>query len=391
MEEIMKNFFENATLTVNLEGKVDTTNAAGVEKEIFTLINEHHPEKVILDVEKLTYISSVGLRIILKMKKTVHDTSVINASPDVYEIFSVTGFTDMLDVKKAYRQIDIAGCEMIGRGGHGTVYRLDGDTIVKVYKETEPFDEIEREVAYAKKAFTYGIPTAISFDLVKCGSCYGIVFELINADTFAKEINAEPEKFDESCAKYSALFKSLHDTKADTGIFESTKDLYNKWIDDLTETYTSDEIATLHQVVNSIPDCTGLVHGDIHPNNVMVQDGELVFIDMADLTYGHRIFDYAGMVLTHVTAKLYAKKLFGVDGDTMEKLFDNVMKADFPDKTDEELEKIKKVILGYGGIKYAIVSAVDKNLDPEIAAQVIKRAKEEIIPAAKYLIGAIDF
>lgn len=55
------------------------------------------------------------------------------------------------------------------------------------------------------------------------------------------------------------------------------------------------------------------------------------------------------------------------------------------------VEKEIFTLLGYGGIKYAIVSAVDKNLDPKIAASVIKRAKEEIIPAAKYLIGAIDF
>lgn len=387
----MKNFFENGTLTVDLEGKVDTTNAAEVEKEIFDLIDEHAPKKIVINTEKLDYISSVGLRIVLKMKKTVGDTSVVNASPSVYEIFSMTGFTDMLDVKKAYRQISVEGCEMIGKGGHGTVYRLDGDTIVKIYRETEPFDEIEREIAYAKKAFTYGIPTAISFDIVKCGNCYGIVFELINADTLANKLNTEPEKFDEYNAKYCALFKSLHETKADTGVFESTKSLYNKWIDDLTKIYTPDEIATLHQVVNSIPDCTGLVHGDIHPKNVMVQDGELVFIDMADLTYGHRIFDYAGMVLSHIHAKNFAKQIFGVDGDIMEKLFNSVIKSDFPGKTDEELEKIKKVILGYGGIKYAIVSAVDKNLDPKLAASIVKIAKEQILPTAKNLIGTIDF
>lgn len=387
----MINYFENGTLTVNLEGKVDTTNAVEVEKEIFALMNEHHPKKIIIDAEKLTYISSAGLRIILKLKKTVDDTTVINASLDVYEVFSMTGFTDILSVKKAYRQISIEGCELIGKGGHGTVYRLDGDTIVKIYKETEPFDEIEREIAYAKKAFTYGISTAISFDIVKCGSRYGIVFELINADTLANKLCAEPERFDEYSAKYSALFKTLHETKADTGIFESTKSLYNKWIDDLTGVYTPDEIALLHQVVNSIPDCDTFVHGDIHPKNIMVQDGELVFIDMADLTYGHRIFDYAGMVLTHVTAKAYAERIFGVDGDTLERLFNNVVRADFPGKTDEELERIKKVILGYGGIKYAIVSAVDKNLDPQLAKSIIKKAREELLPAAKNLIGTIDF
>lgn len=79
----------------------------------------------------------------------------------------MTGFTDIIDIRKAMREVSVEGCEIIGKGGHRTVYRIDGDTIVKLYNEDEPFDEIEREISYSKKAFVYGIPTAISFDIVK--------------------------------------------------------------------------------------------------------------------------------------------------------------------------------------------------------------------------------
>lgn len=387
----MENIFNNGTLTVKPEGRVDTSNAAEVEKELFALVDEHKPDKIIIDAERLEYISSVGLRVVLKLKKTVDDTSIINASLEVYDIFDMTGFTDIIEVKKAFREISVEGCEIIGKGGHGTVYRLDGDTIVKLYGDKEPFDEIEREISYSKKAFVYGIPTAISFDIVKCGGCYGVVFELINADTLSNRICAEPEKLDEYSVKYSALVKKLHETQADTNIFGNIKDLYNKWVDDLMGTYTPDELATLHEVINSIPDSNKFVHGDIHPKNIMVQDGELLFIDMADLTYGHLIFDYAGMALTHIMAKAYVKQLFGVDADAAEKLYNDMIKANFPGRSDEELERIKNVIMGYAGIKYAITPAVNKNQDPKICEAVVKKAREQIIPNAKRLIGAIDF
>lgn len=387
----MERLFSNDTLTVKPEGKVDTSNAAEVEKEIFALVDEYKPAKVIIDAQKLKYISSAGLRVVLKLKKTVDDSIIINASLEVYDILDMTGFTNLIDVKKAFREVSVEGCEMIGKGGHGTVYRLDGDTIVKLYGENEPFDEIEREVSYSKKAFVYGIPTAISYDIVKCGDCYGVVFELINADTLSNAICADSEKLDEYSEKYSALVKILHEIEADTSIFGNIKDLYNKWIDDLAGTYTPDEIAVLHEVISSIPDSNKFVHGDIHPKNIMLQDGKLLFIDMADLTYGHAIFDYAGIALTHIFAKAYTKQLFGVEPDIMEKLFNNMIKANFQGRSEEELEKTKKVIMGYAGIKYAISPAVNKNQDPKFCEGIVNRAREQILPNAKSLIGAIDF
>lgn len=387
----MERLFSNDTLTVKPEGKVDTSNAAEVEKEIFALVDEYKPAKVIIDAQKLKYISSAGLRVVLKLKKTVDDSIIINASLEVYDILDMTGFTNLIDVKKAFREVSVEGCEMIGKGGHGTVYRLDGDTIVKLYGENEPFDEIEREVSYSKKAFVYGIPTAISYDIVKCGDCYGVVFELINADTLSNAICADSEKLDEYSEKYSALVKILHEIEADTSIFGNIKDLYNKWIDDLAGTYTPDEIAVLHEVISSIPDSNKFVHGDIHPKNIMLQDGKLLFIDMADLTYGHAIFDYAGIALTHILAKAYTKQLFGVEPDIMEKLFNNMIKANFQGRSKEELERIRNVILGYAGIKYAISPAVNKNQDPKFCEGIVNRAREQILPNAKSLIGAIDF
>lgn len=391
----MEGILNGNTLTIKLGGKVDSQNAAEIEKGIFDLIDENKPKKVILDIQELEYISSAGLRVVLKLKKTIADSSVINASLDVYDVFEMTGFIDIIDVKKAMREISIEGCEMIGKGGHGTVYRLDEDTIVKIYNEEEPFDEIEREVAYSKSAFVYGIPTAISYNIVKCGKCYGVMFELIKADTLSATLNKEPEKFEEYANKYANIVRTLHTTEANTEQFSSTKELYNKWADDMLVYLNQDEVDLLHRLINSIPDRKTFVHGDIHPKNVMVQDGELLFIDMADLTYGHPIFDYAGVALTHVMAGRrdpeISKRVMGIEYKTAVALWDEVIKVCFAEKSTEELEKIKNVIMGFAWMKYCMAPAVNKGESEELKQMLVKMAREHFLPTAEKFVGSVDF
>ncbi|MBR1740657.1 MAG: STAS domain-containing protein [Lachnospiraceae bacterium] len=94
---------KDGKLTVFLEGRIDTNNAAQTEKEIFDAM-EGKSGDIVIDAEKLEYISSAGLRVLMKLRKsTDKPLPVINVSRDVYDIFETTGFTEILDVKKALR------------------------------------------------------------------------------------------------------------------------------------------------------------------------------------------------------------------------------------------------------------------------------------------------
>ena len=77
------------------------------------------------------------------------------------------GFTDIIDIQKAYRKFSVDGCKIIGQGAKGIVYRYDADTIIKVYKKPDAIEEVEREKKLAKRAFVLGVPTAISYDIIK--------------------------------------------------------------------------------------------------------------------------------------------------------------------------------------------------------------------------------
>ena len=109
---------------VNLQGRVDSTNAPAVEKQIFEGLADN-TENIIIDAEKLEFISSAGLRVILRLRKTYKNIEIIGVSSEVYEILDMTGFTEMMPVKKAYRRLSVDNCEIIGKGANGAVYRYD--------------------------------------------------------------------------------------------------------------------------------------------------------------------------------------------------------------------------------------------------------------------------
>ena len=73
---------------------------------------------------------------------------------------------------REYRTISVEGCQCIGKGAKGSVYRYDDELIVKVYNEKNTYKDVEREIALTKTAFVMGLPTAISFGIVSVGKRY---------------------------------------------------------------------------------------------------------------------------------------------------------------------------------------------------------------------------
>ena len=120
-------------MTIKLNGQIDSTNAALVEKDIMAQLKAQDDSVVIFDASDLEYISSAGLRVLLRVRKSYSDMRITGVKPEIYEIFDMTGFTEMMQVEKAYRVVSIEGCEEIGRGANGTIYRIDQDNVVKVY------------------------------------------------------------------------------------------------------------------------------------------------------------------------------------------------------------------------------------------------------------------
>ena len=281
-------------IRVALNGRVDSGNAAQVEETLRAQIADVSAP-VVLDAAKLEYISSAGLRVILRLKKNVRDLQIVNVNSDVYEILEMTGFTELMPVEKAYRVVSIEGCEEIGRGANGTLYRIDQDNVVKVYNNADALSEIQHEREVAKLALILGVPTAISYDVVRVGESYGSVFELLNARSFSKILANEPEKMDWCVQEYVKMLKTIHSTEVPKGKLPDMRDTVIGWAKFLREYLPEEAGAKLLALVEAVPQDDHMIHGDYHTKNLELQNDEVLLIDMDTLAVGNPIFELASM------------------------------------------------------------------------------------------------
>ena len=386
------NFSEDQVLTISLEGAMDSVTAPEAEEKIMEAYQASAAKEIVLDAEKLQYISSSGLRVLLKLRKLEQNLKLINASSEVYEILEMTGFTDLFPVSKAYRSIDLTNCKLLGAGGHGKVFRINDDTIVKLYHAGDSIEEIKREQDYAKKAFVMGIPTAIPFDIVKHEDLYGLVFELVNADLVSNYLNEHPDQLEDVAKKYAQTMKQLHSTHVAPGALSGTKELYRNRIEGLRPYMTDEEVDTLLRINEAIPESDTVVHGDFHPKNVMIQNDELVLIDMADLTTGHPLYDLGSMILSHqIPSDERIAQITDMKAEAVRRLWQLFLVHYLETDDPRTIEMFTKKIYVVGLMKMAATLAFSTSARlPGVMERVLEGVRKNLLPNAEQLMKLLS-
>ena len=96
----MQHILENKKMTLFFEGELNSFNADDVEKEIENIFKDIDVDAIVLDMEKLNYISSAGLRIIVRLKQRYNDVSLVKVPQGVYDIFTMVGFQNLFPIEK---------------------------------------------------------------------------------------------------------------------------------------------------------------------------------------------------------------------------------------------------------------------------------------------------
>ena len=338
---------EKDVLTIYIEGELNSVNSESVGEEIDKIIEDKTFKSLVLDFDKVSYISSAGLRIILKLKQRYDDFSVINASLEVYDVFQMTGFTSMMSIKKALRKIDLTGAEIIGDGFFSTVYRLNKDTIVKVFNRTSDPEQIERELRLAKEAFVLGVPTAISFDVVKVGDKMGVCFEMLDCMSLKTALLTEKSKYNEYLEKYAALLKKINTTECFNPLIPDIKENSLKKVEAIKPYLEEKYYLKAKSLMESIPERKTFVHGDCHFKNIMVQGDDLLLIDMDTLSVGHPIFELAAIYAPYCAFNEddpgNSEKFFGISDEEGRKLYNETINLYFGKDDPVIKDKIKVV------------------------------------------------
>ena len=344
---------QDGQLTIELSGRIDSGNASRIEEEVFAAVGDYMGSRLMVDVENLEYISSAGLRILLRLLKKHRKLRIINASSDIYEILEMTGFTEMMDVEKAYRSVSIEGCEVIGAGANGTVYRINDELVVKVYKDADALEDIRRERELARLALVLGIPTAISYDVVRVGDSYGSVFELLNARSFSGILAQQPEKMDWCVKEYVDLLKLIHSTRVPKGKLPSMRQIALDWARFVRDYLPEEEGEKLVSLVKEVPEDPHMIHGDYHTKNLELTGDEVLLIDMDTLAVGHPVFEFASMYNAFVGFGEYdnsvTQKFMGFERERAGEFWRRSLKAYLGTEDEDRVKEVedKARVIGY--------------------------------------------
>lgn len=377
------NRIEGNQLVISLSGRIDSSNAAEVSGQILSAIQAHPDLSWILDADRLDYVSSAGLRIFLSLSKKSPSRVILrNVSSLIYETLSITGFTEILDVKKQLRSISVDGCPEIGRGAIGTVYRLNADTIVKVYQIPDCLPMIENEQKRAKQAFIRGIPTAISYDIVRVGDKYGSVFEMVKAENCNDRLIKDPDHKDDIIQQYVKLVKAVHAVEMKPGELPDAREIYNGYLDDIAGIMPKDMVRRLLNLLEAMPEDLHTVHGDIQMKNVMLSESEPLFIDMESLCTGNPVFDFAGLWVAYCAFNLEeptnSMDFFGVDSETSFGIYHKVLALYLGDVSDDKLRQAEERIMVLGYIRFLYLLSVLHLGKPELMDIRIRHALDSL-------------
>lgn len=282
----LKSTYNDGQLTIAISGRIDAAEAQNLQKELMAIVDEQERvDSIVIDASQMSFISSMGLRVMLMLKKKIEDMRIIGVSADVYNVFSITGFHKIITVEKALPNVSVEGCPLVN--GKKDVYQLTEDTVLKVFPEGTTKADVDNEVALAKEAFVLSVPTAMAFDIVMVDGRYGLIYE----STQPMNIKA---------TALGKMLRNLHDQKVDPeeGAFPYGHAEIKKRIQALEPYLGSEAVSKLLQMMKVLPDATSLLHGNLTLDCVMKQNNEAIFTNMGGVCFGHPVLDFSHLYAT---------------------------------------------------------------------------------------------
>ena len=391
----MRTQMDNNKLTIYLDGRIDSNNAGQAEQEILAAVDAAPGCSVELDAENLEYISSAGLRVLMKLRKQVKTAlPVLNVSPEVYDIFEVTGFSELLEVHKKLREVSVEGCALLGEGANGKVYRFTEDEMIKVFRPGVTLDAIEQEREASRKAFLLGVPCAIAFDTVRCGESYGTIYELLKAAPLTERIRKDPDKLPHYAEASARLLHEMHQIEVPDGQMQQASMLPHAAVDAVAPDFSPEEIAQMHRLYDAIPEMRRFIHNDYHAKNVMESDGELILIDLGDAGAGNPLIDlihcYMVYMLIGGGLERHAPdemSFIGLTYGEMKQFWDIFLPTYCG--SEAEAQRLNRILAPYAQLMYLTTSMSHPMLPAQYHAAYAQQVREKVFPHEEEMRGSI--
>ena len=187
------------------------------------------------------------------------------------------------------------------------------------------------------------------------------------------------------------MLKSIHAIEVEDGLVPDMKETALDWANFVAQHIKPEFATKLRALVEAVPKQNTMLHGDYHTNNVMVQNGEPLLIDMDTLCMGHPIFELGSMFNAFVGySELDHQNImdfFGYSFETAGKFWNMSLKAYLGTDDDAICQSVaeKAMVIGYTRM---LRRAIRRPHEEGSAAQVAhcKQRLEEILTRVDSLI-----
>ena len=192
-----------------------------------------------------------------------------------------------------------AGCRVIGMGRDATVYDYGEDLVLKVFQNrgSESEEMIRREQCVSAELRRLRIPAAYVRGRIMAGDAPALLYDKIHGETLGHIALSEPDRLKENALLTADFIRRLHTTHAGKGILPDARCMYADFVRTYEQKgfFTEAERKRLLGLIDDVPFRDTMVHRDLSWENLMVQDGKLLLIDLDSMALGHPLWDLATM------------------------------------------------------------------------------------------------
>lgn len=181
---------------------------------------------------------------------------------------------------------------IIGEGNTATVYEWEEGTVLKLFKQGYPNDAIESEFQNAKEINPLNFAKPQAYKIVCCDERMGIIYDKVEGESLQDWVLRTGDL--QGCAEYMA---SLHKTIVQNRVSNvlNYKEFLKYHILNTPSVNLMEQERAL-QILENLKDGDTLCHGDFHPDNILISNGQAIVIDFMNVCHGDYLYDVARTV-----------------------------------------------------------------------------------------------
>lgn len=293
------------------------------------------------------------------------------------------------------REISIEGARKVCQAVTYESYMVDDETMVTVFTSPKGLDEIEQQKANAREALALDVPALFSFDVVKVGNQYGVIYEDLHAKSLGQQIMDDKGNFDHYVELYTDFIKRIHSVHVSPGVIPSVKDNFYRNINAMGELITEEEKDKARAIVAAAPDGDSFLSQMLAPTNIRYQDDELYLNDFSRISYGSPFFDMSDVTISLVQSaeadipESMRYLIYNMDKESAVRLCEGLLRGYYDVRTDGQYQQIYGLMRFFGLVKVMLAPVSAPSLEERYKKAVVAMAREKLFPNADQLIGML--